>query len=157
MILIFHSRPLLQPVLFLFLFLFKVSTLSLFLLSFSFSPVPSCKPLPLSFLFFCVFCSTFFQQVSLLFFLILFLLSLFLFYFMFVLFIFLLALASLSTYSIVYLFPCLVCPFVSLLSNRSFFSLSLGFPLFDALLMHVNTMQKEKGNARQPRKKAKFF
>ena len=35
---------------------------------------------------------------------------------------FLLALASLSTYSIVYLFPCLVCPFVSLLSNRSFFS-----------------------------------
>ena len=37
---------------------------------------------------------------------------------------FLLALASLSTYSIVYLFPCLVCPFVSLLSNRSFFSLS---------------------------------
>ena len=70
---------------------------------------------------------------------------------------FLLALASLSTYSIVYLFPCLVCPFVSLLSNRRFFFLSLGFPLFDALLMHVHHAKGKGERKETQQKKAKTF
>ena len=153
----FRSRPLLQPVLFLFLFYFKcLHFLSFFCRSLSLQ-------YPLASLSLCLFCSfvffaqLFFNKFLHFFFLFCFFSPCFCFILCLFFLFFLLALASLSTYSIVYLFPCLVCPFVSLLSNRNFF-FSLGFPLFDSLLMHVTPCKRKRGTQGNPAKrKAKTF